>query len=151
MIQRALLRGRVVAMGPGLAQSPAGRDLVTAGGLLVNEEEFAPPTLYAASDALIMTSAWEAFPFVPLEAMRAGIPVVSFSVGDISAQVEDQVTGYVVGPGEVSALVDRVDRLLGSEALRRQMGEAGTHRVQIEFSIDKMVQEVRGIYEQVTK
>jgi glycosyltransferase involved in cell wall biosynthesis len=60
-----------------------------------------------------------------LEAMAAGRPVVATAVGAISDVVEDGVTGYLVEPGDVVALADRLGRLLDSGELRAQMGAAG--------------------------
>ncbi len=51
---------------------------------------------YADADAFVLSSLWEGLPYVILEAMDAGLPVVSTDVDGIPEAVDDGVTGLLV-------------------------------------------------------
>ncbi len=53
------------------------------------------PEVMGASDVLLLTSAYEAAPFVVLEALACGVPVVSTDVGDVPIVVQHQSTGWI--------------------------------------------------------
>lgn len=57
-----------------------------------------------------------------LEAMASGTPVVASRVGGLAEIIQDGSTGYLVPPGDVDALRDRLDELLRNPALARRMG-----------------------------
>lgn len=60
-----------------------------------------------------------------LEAMASGTPVVASRVGGLPEIVVDGETGFLVEPGDVEALRDRLAVLLADRALARRLGEAG--------------------------
>jgi glycosyltransferase involved in cell wall biosynthesis len=64
-----------------------------------------------------------------LEAMASGTPVVASRVGGLAEIVEDGKTGYLVEPGDVLALGDRLEELLGDRALARTMGDNARDRI----------------------
>jgi glycosyltransferase involved in cell wall biosynthesis len=59
-----------------------------------------------------------------LEAMASGTPVVASRIGGLPEIVRDGETGFLVPPGDIDALHDRLDQILGDPALARRMGEA---------------------------
>jgi glycosyltransferase involved in cell wall biosynthesis len=67
----------------------------------------------------------EGQPFVILEAMAAGVAVVSTAKGAIEDMVLDGETGFIVPDRSPEAIADAVARLLEDPPLRRRMGEAG--------------------------
>jgi glycosyltransferase involved in cell wall biosynthesis len=60
-----------------------------------------------------------------MEAMASGLPVVTTSVGAISEEVDPGVTGFVIPPGDASALAEATLRLVVNPELRCEMGAAG--------------------------
>jgi glycosyltransferase involved in cell wall biosynthesis len=62
-------------------------------------------------------------------AMTMQRAVVASDIGDFSSVVEDGVTGLLVPPGDVHALVGAVDKVLGDPALAARFGAAGRERV----------------------
>jgi glycosyltransferase involved in cell wall biosynthesis len=57
--------------------------------------------------------------------MAAGLPVIATHVGGIPELIEDGVEGYLIAPGDVEALADRITRLIRDPSERRRMGERG--------------------------
>ena len=64
-----------------------------------------------------------------LEAMAAGVPVVTTNVGAMPEMVPDGVAGILVPPGDGRALATAIGSLLADEEKRRRMGAAGRLRV----------------------
>jgi glycosyltransferase involved in cell wall biosynthesis len=63
-----------------------------------------------------------------LEAMASGTPVIASAVGGVPEIVRDGLTGFLVSPGDVGALRDRLSMLLGDPALAHRLGaNARTH------------------------
>lgn len=93
------------------------------------------PEVYNLCDVVVLPSSREGTPNVLLEAMACGVPVVANDVADNRQVVPDGQAGFVVPLGDVSALTDRVRRLLGDAELRRRMGTAGVAWVDREHSL----------------
>jgi starch synthase len=69
-----------------------------------------------------------------LEAMASGTPVVCSRVGGVPEIVEDGVTGFLVEPGDVGELRERLHELLGDRALAARMGAAARERALERFT-----------------
>jgi glycosyltransferase involved in cell wall biosynthesis len=95
-----------------------------------------PETLEVISRAclLVLPSRCEGMGRVLLEAMAAGIPVVGSKVGGIPVLIRDGENGFLVPPGDVPALEDRMRRLLSDSELRRRMGARGYEIAHSEFN-----------------
>jgi glycosyltransferase involved in cell wall biosynthesis len=106
-------------------------------------------TLLAAMDVMVLTSKWEAFGIVNLEAMAAGIPLVAFDIDGVHEAIGHGRTGVLVAPGDVDAMGASVDALMRSPLERTAVGEAGRSTVQQEFSLRKMVDVLGAIYERL--
>jgi glycosyltransferase involved in cell wall biosynthesis len=59
---------------------------------------------------------------VALEAMASGTPVVASCVGGLAEVVQDGETGFLVPPGDVGALRDRLEQVLSDPLLARRLG-----------------------------
>jgi glycosyltransferase involved in cell wall biosynthesis len=81
-----------------------------------------------------------------LEAMAYGLPVVVTAVGAIPEVVTDGVEGFVVKPGDLEALADRLTRLASDAALRDKMGEAARRRVADCYTVDAMAAKIAALY-----
>ncbi|HEY2384647.1 MAG TPA: glycosyltransferase [Terriglobia bacterium] len=81
-----------------------------------------------------------------LEAMAAGIPVVSTNVGGNPEVVQDDKTGFLVGAADPQALSDGIARIIESPDLGRQFGEAGYQRAAAHFSLRSTVQKTEDLY-----
>jgi glycosyltransferase involved in cell wall biosynthesis len=90
--------------------------------------------LYARAAVVACPSRREGFGVACLEAMAHARPVVAGNVGGLRDLVVDGETGYLVPPGDVTALRDALQRLLADADLRRRLGEAGRRRAASCFS-----------------
>lgn len=87
----------------------------------------------------------EGLPMALLEAMAAGLPVVVSSTGGIPDVVTDGVDGFLVAPGDVEGLTDRLGALLDDPELAARMGAAAQERA-ADFSAEAVVPQVEKIY-----
>jgi glycosyltransferase involved in cell wall biosynthesis len=103
-------------------------------------------SLLPAFDIVAGSSLREGLPLSVLEAMAAGLPVVTTDVGGNREAVIDGVTGLLVPPGDPDALAEALEKLWNDEAKRASMGKAGRLRVEEHFSAKNMVAETEKIY-----
>ncbi|HST21658.1 MAG TPA: glycosyltransferase family 4 protein, partial [Blastocatellia bacterium] len=75
---------------------------------------------YSAADLFVCTSRVESFPRVILEAMMAGLPIVTTPVYGIAEQVRENINALFYPPGDGAALADRIDRLVKDPRLRQK-------------------------------
>ena len=101
--------------------------------------------LLAAATVFVMPSVvdpgggMDNLPTVIMEAMAAGLPVVSTSVGGIPEMVIQNETGFLVPAGDVAALAGAIERLFDEIGLAQRLGEGGFQRAKELFSIQKNV------------
>lgn len=98
------------------------------------------------ADIFVLPSYTEALPVSILEAMQFGLPVVASNVGGVSAEVEDGVTGYLLGGKQpimlntfrpdACEIADRLQALLTDASLRQKMGKAGREKFEQEFTLE---------------
>ena len=93
--------------------------------------------IYRRAALLAMPSRREGFGLVYLEAMAEGLPCIG-STHDAAAEVVvDGETGLLIAQDDLVGLAEAIVRLLGDEALRRRMGEAGRQRVIAQFGYER--------------
>ncbi len=105
------------------------------------------PRLLAGMDILVLTSLWEGLPISILEAMVSGVPVVATDTGGISEAVFEGKTGFLVKPGDISGMCEKVSLLLRDERLRKKIGSQARQSLGNEYSAAHMVQKHRDLYE----
>ena len=99
-------------------------------------------------DALVLPSRYEGGPYAPLEAMRAGTPVVvSDAVGNRDV-VADRESGLVVRVGDVDALAGAVVELLSDPALARRLAGAARRRLADRFDVRAMAESLSRLYDE---
>ena len=81
-------------------------------------------------------------PTVIMEAMAAGLPVVSTAIGGIPEMVIQNETGFLVPPGDAVALASAIERLFDEIGLAQRLGECGFQRAKELFSIENNVREL---------
>jgi glycosyltransferase involved in cell wall biosynthesis len=109
--------------------------------------------LLATLDVFLVTSIFEGgVSMSVLEAMAAGLPVVTTAAGGVAEAVNDGETGFVVTrDGDrgalAAALAERAAALLNDEGLRRRMGAAGAARVRDLFLVERTAARTLRAYE----
>jgi glycosyltransferase involved in cell wall biosynthesis len=81
-----------------------------------------------------------------LEAMASGTPVIASRTGGLGEVVVDGETGFLVTPGDVGELQDRIQTLVGDPRLARRMGERGRDLVLEEFTWERTAQRCLAAY-----
>jgi glycosyltransferase involved in cell wall biosynthesis len=97
----------------------------------------------------VLASYNEGLPMSLLEAMAAGLPVVTTPVGGIPEAVTDGVEGFLVAPGDVAALRARLALLLADSDLRRRMGASARAKIATHFSSELVGSRLRQIYSEI--
>lgn len=105
--------------------------------------------LLAECDAFVLSSIAEGMPVTLLEAMAAGLPVVTTDVGGIASVVEAGVTGTLVPPANPEACADALLAYVADERLRRQHGDAGRARIEARFSLRTMTSAYAALYDKL--
>jgi len=103
------------------------------------------PEILRCLNVLVLTSLWEGLPRVYLEALASGVPVVGTSVDGAPEVIQDGVTGFLVAPGDVTAMAERVLHLLAHPEEAQQMGRNG-QQLPHEFDIHEMVRQQEDAY-----
>jgi len=80
--------------------------------------------LYAHADLFIFPTLADVLPLAIMEALASGLPVVTTNVGAITEQVEQEVNGILIPPGDGHALAESTLRLVRDPALRFAMSAA---------------------------
>ncbi|TWT50691.1 putative glycosyltransferase EpsD [Rubripirellula amarantea] len=75
-----------------------------------------------------------------IEAMQAGVPVVTSDIAGNRDLVVDGVTGFLVELGDTADFARQTHAILGSAELARSMSDAARERIDREFTIEKMIQ-----------
>ncbi len=97
------------------------------------------------TDIFVMSSFAEGVPVVLMEAMAAGVPVVATRIAGVGELVEENVSGYLVPPGDVESLTDRIEKLVKDEGVRSRFGAAGRAKVEQDFNINRETQRLEQI------
>jgi glycosyltransferase involved in cell wall biosynthesis len=79
------------------------------------------PYLLKSSDIFVLSSLWEGLPLSVLEAMAAGLPIISTDVGGVKDIVKDN--GILVEKGNAKKLYEAIIKLVKNNALREEMGK----------------------------
>ena len=101
--------------------------------------------LFARADVFVFPSYQEAFGLVAAEAMSAGLPVVATTVGSLPEMVVGGVNGFLIAPGDVRTLSERMERLLSNPELRHSMGRAGYARYREKYSLEQFEKRITAI------
>jgi colanic acid/amylovoran biosynthesis glycosyltransferase len=84
-------------------------------------------------------------PTVIMEAMATGLPVISTNIGGIPEMLIENETGFLVQPGDVVALADAVNKVIGDTSVARKLGQSGYERARTLFAIDKNARELNAL------
>ena len=104
----------------------------------------------ASMDIFFNPSVTETFGNVTLEAMACGVPVVAAHASGAVGLVDEGKTGFLVGPRDVKAYADAIQKLCEDDALRLRLGANGHAKAQ-GFVWNRINQAVLDAYLQIAK
>lgn len=107
--------------------------------------------LFRNVDMFVFPSLDEGHPYAILEAMSAGLPIISTHVGCIPETVQDGTSGFLTEPGDVGGLVDRIARLLRDNALRERMGIEARKRFLEEYTLDRYAERMNSVFAEASR
>ncbi len=105
--------------------------------------------VYERSDILVLPSYAEGMPMCILEAMGKGLPIIATNVGGIPDTIVDGHNGYIISPGNISALKDKISLLISDSRLREQMGKASLNLAATRYSVEKVAEKLKRIYDSI--
>jgi glycosyltransferase involved in cell wall biosynthesis len=107
------------------------------------------PHALAAFDVYALTSRSEGFSLSLVEAMAAGLPVVSTRCGGPELILNDGKTGLLVENGSAPAIAAAITALRANANERRRLGDAARDAVRRRFTLEAQIEAYDRLYEQV--
>jgi glycosyltransferase involved in cell wall biosynthesis len=109
-------------------------------------------TVFAASDIVAVPSVWEdPLPQAALEATALGLPVVATDRGGLPEIIRDGRTGRIVPGGDHVALAAALRDLADDPQRARELGAAAAADVRARFDTQRMLADLQGCYEELTR
>lgn len=104
------------------------------------------PRYVGVMDVLLHLSLREGLPRALPQALAAGKPVVAYDCDGAREVCLDNQTGFLLHPGAVNGLTDKLSLLVENAALRERLGQSGREFVRKNFSVERMVDELQSLY-----
>ena len=102
-----------------------------------------------AMDVCCMTSFTEGMPNLVMEAMAAGVAVISTCCGDTGDLIDHGVNGYLVTVDDVESMSRYLDLLLSNRDHRIEIGRAAEIKMRSEFTVQQMVRRTTEVYREL--
>lgn len=98
---------------------------------------FAKGDLFVMPSIIVQSGDRDGLPTVMLESLLNGVPVLASDVQGISEVIEDQVSGFLVRPGDPEALAATIEKIIADPDKARQTALKGRERVLEDFDEEK--------------
>jgi len=102
--------------------------------------------LFAESDIFVFPSYNEGHPWVVIEAMSAGLPVITTDTGAITESVIDNVNGYIINKGSPNEIAEKIRFLIDYPDIRIKMGEESRRLYKENFTEDIMINKLSDVF-----
>ncbi len=109
------------------------------------------PEILKIMNCFVLSSHSEALSIAMLEAMAAGLPVVTTMVPGADEAIENGKTGFLAPIGGINELATAILLLMNDPARAQRMGESARSCIESNFSLSKMVSATESLYELVLK
>jgi glycosyltransferase involved in cell wall biosynthesis len=104
------------------------------------------PRYVGIMDALVHLSLREGLPRALPQALAAVKPVVAYNCDGAGEVCLDGQTGFLIQPGDLKNLAEKIIQLANDHALREKLGRVGTVLVRKNFAVKKMVDDIYDLY-----
>jgi len=105
------------------------------------------PEILSATDISVLCSFWEIFPVTVLEAMAAGLPVISTDVGSLSEIIRNDKEGILIPSEDPVSLAKAIEKLADNKEIRLDMGKRARDRILGNFTTEQMIKEYIKLFE----
>lgn len=138
------LRGQIAAAGLETCVELAGpRTQTEIAARLAHATVFALPCTHEADGGM------DNLPTVIMEAMAAGLPVISTPLGGVPEMVESGLTGELVPERDPAALADAIEKMMDDLEHARRVGERGRQIASEKFSVEQSARQLRALFERL--
>ncbi len=104
---------------------------------------------YHIAQIFVLPTYYEGLPNAVLEAMACELPVIASNVSGIPEQIEDNVTGFMVPPGDVQCFYKKIVELLDSPDKRTTLGKNARKKVLENFTWNLVAKRIADNYQQI--
>lgn len=104
---------------------------------------------YRAADVTVIPSLGENFPYVALESLACGTPLVSFRVGGLPEIIGRNERGLLCDAIDAEQMSARIAALLSSAELRQTLGDGGAAWVRETCDMRRYLRNIVGVYERL--
>lgn len=106
--------------------------------------------IYGEADIFVFPSFFrqECFPLVILEAMQAGLPVITTREGAIPEIIDNETNGIIINQKDNEALEYQINRLINDKNLRYDLGLAAREKFNENFTLEHFEKNMRNFFEQ---
>lgn len=105
--------------------------------------------LLREADIYLLPSYAEGLPISLLEAMAAGLPVISTRVGGIPEVVEDEVNGFLITPGDYISLANKIVELVENPKLREIISQNNQEKVRNKYDWKIVANNISNVYNEL--
>ena len=102
-----------------------------------------------SSDIFVLPTYSEGMPIALLEAMAAGLPLVSTPVGAIPEVIDDGKNGFLIELGNCKALAEKIVVLAQNENIRREMGRYNQQKIMNQYDMSAIARKLSHVYSQL--
>jgi glycosyltransferase involved in cell wall biosynthesis len=106
---------------------------------------------FCSSDIFVLPTYAEGLPITLLEAMAAGLPIISTPVGAIPEVITEGKNGFLIEPGDHKALAEDITILARNKKLRREMGANNIERIIKEYDQSIVIRKLDNEYNRVLR
>lgn len=106
--------------------------------------------LFANADIFVFCPKMpEGHPWVMVEAMANGLPIIATDQGAIVESVKDGVNGFIVPPESPEIIAEKLEKLINDQLLREQFSKKSKEHYNANFTEEKMVANLRKTFNQI--
>jgi len=102
--------------------------------------------LLQQSDIFLLPSYAEGQPIALLEAIAAGLPIISSTVGSIPEVVKEN-NGFLVSPGDIKGIETALNKLVSNQALREKLGRYNVKEAARRYGLPRVFDEIQTVYD----
>ena len=95
---------------------------------------------------MLPSKSGENLPNVLVESLAMGIPVIATDISGISELVKNDITGLLIEPGDLEALITAIKRYLDDPAYARKLAEQGQKVVREQFDVLESLPKLMQLY-----